>query len=109
MTQESLIGGRSDPPVDRNRENKMNTDKKTFTVTDGKGNAVECEMLFTFKNDNTNYIIYTDNTKDAEGNTKVLASILDTNEKRLLPIETEEEWDVIGCLLEKLTSKRENR
>ena len=50
-----------------------------FTIVDKDGNKIECDVLFTFESDKThkNYIVYTDNTKDELGNTKVYASVYD--------------------------------
>lgn len=63
-------------------------------------------MLFTFESEETgkNYIVYTDNTTDEDGNTDVFASILesDVNENLLQPIESEEEWSMIETLIEEL-------
>lgn len=78
----------------------------TFTILDDDGVEVRCEVLFTFQSEETgkNYIVYTDNTLDEEGNTKVYASIYDpgAEESRLDPIETEEEWAIISHILEQL-------
>ena len=78
----------------------------TFKVVNDEGAEVECEALFTFESEETgkNYIVYTDNSLDEEGNTKVFASIYDpdVDETKLLPIETEEEWNVIETILEQL-------
>ena len=54
----------------------------TFKVIDDEGKEIECETLFTFESDETgkNYIVYTDNTTDEEGNTKVYASIYNPDE-----------------------------
>ena len=51
-----------------------------------------------------NYIVYTDNTTDEEGNKKVYASTFDPKEENpvLGPIETDEEWKVIENILNKL-------
>lgn len=63
-------------------------------------------MLFTFESEEThkNYIVYTDNTKDAEGNVEVYASIYDPNDphSKLEAIETDKEWKVIETILETL-------
>ena len=70
----------------------MKEETMTFEITNDEGRKVECEVLFTFESDETkkNYMVYTDNTVDAEGNTKVYASIYnpDEDETKLLPIET---------------------
>lgn len=78
----------------------------TFKVMNDDGIEVECEVLFTFESDETkkNYIVYTDNTLDEDGNTKVYASIYnpDEEETKLLPIETDKEWKIIETILEEL-------
>lgn len=40
----------------------MDNEKMTFMVTDDEGKEIECEILFTFKSDETgkDYIVYTD-------------------------------------------------
>lgn len=87
----------------------MNDEKMTFKVTNDEGIEVEYEVLFTFDSDETkkSYIAYTDNTTDAEGNTKVYASIYVPNEQetKLLPIETEKEWKIIEKILEEIQNK----
>lgn len=84
-------------------------EKMTFTVTDDEGKNIECEALFTFESDETgkNYIVYTDNTTDEEGNTKVYASIYNPNEENtaLQPIETDKEWKLIETILEELQTE----
>lgn len=84
----------------------------TFKVTNDEGKEVECEVLFTFESDETkkNYIVYTDNTVDEEGNTKVYASVYNPKEEetKLLPIETEKEWKIIETILEELQNEANN-
>ena len=86
----------------------MEKEKLTFNVIDDNGNNIECEILFTFESDETgkNYIVYTDNTADEHGNTKVYASIFNPNEpdSKLTAIETEKEWKIIQTILEELQS-----
>ena len=81
-------------------------DKNTFTVIDDNGKEIECEVLFTFESDETNknYIVYTDNTTDDEGNVKVYASTFDPNAEstELKPIESEREWKIIETILESI-------
>lgn len=87
----------------------MKEEVMTFKVMNDEGKEVECEVLFTFESEETkkNYIVYTDNTTDDEGNTKVYASIYnpDEEETRLLPIETEKEWKIIETILEEIQSE----
>lgn len=84
----------------------MESNEITFIVLNDRGEEVECEVLFTFESEIThkNYIVYTDNTLDEEGNTKVFASIFnpDEEETQLIPIETEEEWAIIEHILDSL-------
>lgn len=81
-------------------------EKMTFKVINDEGKEIECEVLFTFESDETkkNYIVYTDNTTDEEGNTKVYASIYnpEQEETKLEPIETDKEWKIIETILEEL-------
>lgn len=90
----------------------MTNERMTFKVTDESGKEIECEVLFTFESDETkkNYIVYTDNTLDEAGNTKVYASIYqdgeeDSETKTLLPIETEKEWKIIETILEEVQAE----
>lgn len=81
-------------------------ERMTFKVFDDNGKEIECEVLFTFESDETkkNYMVYTDNTKDEEGNIKVYAAIYepDKDETKLEPIESEHEWSIIEKILEEL-------
>lgn len=81
-------------------------EKMTFKIFNEQGEEVECEVLFTFESDETkrNYMVYTDNTIDEDGNTKVYAAIYDPNldKQTLKPIETEKEWKIIETILEQL-------
>ena len=90
----------------------MKEETMTFKVINDEGKEIECEVLFTFESDETkkNYIVYTDNTLDEEGNTKVYASIYnpDQDETKLLPIETDKEWKIIETILEELQNETAN-
>ena len=87
----------------------MKDEKMTFKVVTDDGKEIECEILFTFESDETNknYMVYTDNTTDENGNTKVYASIYDPNdpETRLIPIEDDKEWKIIETILEELQNE----
>ena len=84
----------------------MKEERMTFNITNDEGQEVECEVLFTFESDETgkNYMVYTDNTVDEEGNTKVYASIYnpDEEDQTLQPIETDKEWTLIETILNEL-------
>ena len=81
-------------------------EKNTFTVLDENGKEVICEVLFTFDSEETkkNYIVYTDNTTDEEGNVRVYASIFDPKAENteLIPIESEREWKIVETILESI-------
>ena len=83
-------------------ENKNNK----FVVLNKDGEKVECEVLFTFESEETkkNYMVYTDNTKDEEGNIKVYAAIYepDKDETKLEPITSDHVWAIIEKILEEL-------
>ncbi len=87
----------------------MEEKKGVFTIVNDQGEEVECEILFTFDSDETkkSYIVYTDNTLDEEGSTKVYASVYDPTgqDPALLPIETEKEWLVIENILSSVQEK----
>lgn len=87
-------------------------EQMTFKIFDEEGKEIECEVLFTFESEETNknYMVYTDNTKDEEGNTKVYAAIYepDKDETKLQPIESEHEWAIIEKILEELQEEVKN-
>ena len=89
-------------------EDKFNNE---FEVFNDLGEKIACNALFTFESDETgkNYIVYTDNTLDEEGHKKVYASTFNPLEENpvLGPIETEEEWNIIEDILNKLQPKED--
>ena len=86
-------------------------EKQKFIVLDKNKKEIECEPLFTFESEETkkNYVVYTDNTLDSEGNVRVFASIYNVTDKggELLSIKTEKEWKIIETILE--TIQEENQ
>ena len=81
----------------------------TFKALNKDGVEVECEVLFTFESDETkkNYMVYTDNTTDENGNVRVYASIYnpDQPESDLIPIESVAEWNIIETILEEIQAE----
>ena len=81
-------------------------DKNSFKIINDNGEEVMCDVLFTFDSEETkkSYIVYTDNSKDEQGNVQVFASIYDPNveDQKLEPITTEKEWKVIETILNTL-------
>lgn len=84
-------------------------ERMTFKVKTDDGKEIECEVLFTFESEETNknYMVYTDNTTDEEGNTKVYAAIYTPGEETqtLQPVESEAEWDVIQKILDEVMAE----
>ena len=81
-------------------------EKNTFTIMDEKGNEITCEVLFTFDSEETkkSYIVYTDNTTDESGNTRVYASVYnkESESTELMPIESEREWKIVETILDSI-------
>ncbi|MGI6325277.1 MAG: DUF1292 domain-containing protein [Bacilli bacterium] len=90
-----------------------NLKENQFTIIDDEGREIICDVLFTFDSDETkkSYIVYTDNSKDENGNTKVYASIYNPNNphSRLEEITTEKEWKIIENILTTLQEEIKNK
>ena len=95
-------------------------DELKFRAVDEDGRQMECDTLFMFDSPETkkSYIVYTDNSIDEEGNTRVYASIYDPATLKvsddeefaslnLMPIETEKEWKIIETILEEMQNQVE--
>lgn len=82
--------------------------KRTLKVVNNDGREIEYEVLlaFTLRKTGKNYVVYTDNTVDDNGNLNVFASIyFKEDDSRLEQIETEEEWNEIEKRLKKIQNK----
>ena len=81
-------------------------ERMTFKATNTEGKEVEYEVLFTFDSDETNksYMVYTDDSKDENGNIRVFASTYVTSGENteLFPIESDKEWKIIDTILKEL-------
>ena len=86
-----------------------NDKKNYFTYIDSDGKKSECKILYTFELDKTgkNYIVYTDETTDENGQIRTYAATFDPSKDTcdLGPIETEEEWKIIEGILANLTKE----
>ena len=82
-------------------------------MLDANGVETVYDVLFTFESEETNknYIVYTDNSKDENGNIEVYASIYDPEDphSKLEAIETDKEWKVIETILETLQEEVRNK
>ena len=103
-----------------NMPDKNEMPELKFKAVDAEGRQIDCDTLFMFESPETgkNYIVYTDNSIDEEGNTRVYASIykpedLKMNEGEelaaleLIPIETDKEWKIIETILEEMQNEVE--
>ncbi len=89
----------------------MNLTDGKITIKDKDNKDIDCDVLFTFDSDKTNksYIVFTDNTKDEEGNLKVYANTYNKdNSGELGLIETEEEWNIVEQILDSINKKEES-
>ncbi|MEC1261377.1 DUF1292 domain-containing protein [Bacillus swezeyi] len=79
----------------------MEHGEKNITIVDDKGNEQLCEVLFTFDSDkfDKSYVLYYPIESQDEEEIEIHASSFQPNENgedgELMPIETEEEWDMI--------------
>lgn len=87
----------------------MLEEKNSFILRDENGKEIKYDVLFTFDNEETekSYIVYTDNSLDEKGNVQVFAStfIPNSNDTRLMPVETEKEWKIIEIILEEIQAE----
>ena len=60
-------------------------ERNSFTVVDEKGEKVVLDILVTFDSEETgkSYVIYTDNTKDENGNTRIYASTYNPDDDKM--------------------------
>ena len=89
----------------------MNLTDGKITIKDKDNKDIVCDVLFTFDSDKTNksYIVFTDNTKDEDGNLLVYANTYNKdNSGELGLIETEEEWNIVEQILDSINKKEES-
>ena len=89
----------------------MYEEKKILKIKTEDGSEIEAEIIIAFKLDVTNkeYVIYTKNEIDEEGNVTIYASALEDGEegiKKLTGISSDEEWEKIKEVLKTLAKKR---
>jgi len=87
----------------------MNNDKakKTMSIVTANGAIEEVEVIlaFEFKDTNREYVVYTKNEKDDNGNVTVYVSNVDRSQEnpKLLGISSDEEWNKIKDVLRELS------
>ena len=74
-----------------------------FKIIDS-GKEISCDIIMTFKDEGNNisYIVYTDGTKDKDGDLEIYASryVIENGDYILNPIENEYEWNLVDNVLE---------
>ncbi len=84
-------------------------EKKILSLVqeDGSIDEVEVIVAFEFKDNHKEYVVYTKNEKDENGNVTVYVSNVDRSgtEPKFLGIEDESEWNRIKDVLRKLAKK----
>ena len=82
-------------------------EKKVMSIIaeDGSIEEVEVILAFEFKDTQKEYVVYTKNEKDENGNITIYVSHVDrtTEEPKLLGVESEEEWNRIKDVLRELS------
>ena len=91
----------------------MNDNTKRVTMSiigeDGSIDEVEVVIAFEFKDTKNEYVVYTKNEKDENGNVTVYVSRVDRSGEtpRLYGIEEEEEWNRVKDVLRRLSKKEQ--
>ena len=84
-----------------------NDNKKIMSIVqeDGSIDVVEVVIAFEFKDTKKEYVVYTKNEKDANGNVTVYVSRIERNGEtpQLYGVDNEEEWNRVKDVLRKLS------
>ena len=88
-----------------------NTKKVTMSIIgeDGSIDEVEVVIAFEFKDTKKEYVVYTKNEKDENGNVTVYVSRVDRSGEtpRLYGVDDEEEWNRVKDVLRRLSKKEQ--
>ncbi len=79
-----------------------NLEEMSFEVMLDDGTKKRVDVVLTFQSeDNRNFMVYTDNEQDDEGNLKTYASMYDEVENgvNLIPIENDKDWKLVELVL----------
>lgn len=86
-----------------------NTEKTMMSIVqeDGSIDEVEVVIAFEFKDTQREYVVYTKNEKDVNGNVTVYVSYVDRSGEtpQLFSVEDEAEWNRVKDVLRKLSKK----
>lgn len=82
-------------------------EKKMMSIVSEDGSVEEVEVIlaFEFKDTKKEYVVYTKNEKDENGNVTVYVSYIDrsSDNPKLLGVDDEEEWNKIKDVLRELS------
>ena len=82
-------------------------EKQIMSIVNENGDTEEVEVVlaFEFKDNKKEYVVYTKNEKDENGNVTVYVSNVDRSqgEPKLMGVESEEEWNRIKDVLRELS------
>lgn len=88
-------------------DKNVESEKKIMSIVseDGTKEDVEVIIAFEFKDTKKEYVVYTKNEKDENGNVTVYVSNVDrsSGEAKLLGVESENEWNRIKDVLRELS------
>lgn len=86
-------------------DNKVEKKMMSIVAKDGSVDEVEVILAFEFKDNKKEYVIYTKNEKDSNGNVTVYVSNVDrsSGEPRLRGVDDENEWNRIKDVLRELS------
>lgn len=86
-----------------------NEEKKLMSIENEDGTTEEVEVIlaFEFKDNQKEYVVYTKNEKDDNGNVTVYVSNVDRSEgePKLLGVDSESEWSRIKDVLRELSKE----
>ena len=90
-------------------ENQVEKEMMSIVSEDGTTEEVEVILAFEFKDNQKEYIVYTKNEKDENGNITVYVSNVDREdgEPKLVGVEDEEEWVRIKDVLRELSKEEQ--
>lgn len=89
-----------------NSKNEINYDF-IFLTEDNK--EIKCELIFSFynKNNDKQYLIFTDNTYDQNKNLKIYAYYVTSNDQTLNEVCNKDELDIIEKIYKNLQGKED--
>lgn len=91
-------------------DKNIETEKRIMSIVSDDGSEEDVEVIidFEFKDTKKEYIVYTKNEKDENGNITVYVSNVDrsSGDVELLGVESEDEWNRIKDVLRELSKDK---